>query len=201
MTQSNFLRLLAASSDEHSLDLAYDEVLRELFARPLWQAGSVLDYRVLWTDGRRARDEDPVPFQAIGLYLWGCEERPLYIGKTNNGFRKRFSRYVWDTRSQCNLARDFETPLRLHGVKGFPDEIRDWYATYTTSTVRLEGAARFAQEGLERVWFTLLPHGNSDDISLLEKLLVRSGQRWNDRAGIRELLNVDFATGTRRRKR
>jgi hypothetical protein len=135
---SAFVRLFEASMDPHPrrLAAAYDHVLRDLFQNPFWDSGAIDLRRVLWNQGRRARDEDRETFRSPGLYLWGVEERPLCIGITRGSFRQRFSRYIWQRQSQCNLAQEFGPTLRLKGIEGFPPEIRDWYAkSYRGSTV------------------------------------------------------------------
>jgi len=194
MLSSTFLRLHGVIGDSVELDTVYGNVLKQLCEVSFWEGGEIGLRRVPWTAGRRARSEDPVTFQSPGLYLWGAENRPLYIGITCSTFLKRFSRYIWQARSQCNLARDFEESLVSAGIQGFPPEILEWYAKWSHgSTVRLQGAVRFAKEGVDRVWFTLFSHDDPTEIEELERHLVPVAEGWNHRHGFLPLLNLEFS--------
>jgi hypothetical protein len=200
MAASAFGNLYEAVGDSESLHVAYDRMLADLFTSSLWESGPVELRRVLWTLGKRARTEDAVAFRSPGLYLWGIEARPLYIGITRGSFSKRFSRYIWHPRSQCNLAQEFEPSLRSDDIEGFPAEIREWYARWSKgSEVRLRGAARFAREGIAKVWFALFPHQSATEIEALERALVPVAEAWNRRRHLESLLNVEF--NRRRTKR
>ena len=193
MTASAFGYLYKEIGNPDSLGRAYDQVLRDLFESPLWERGTVESRRVLWSHGPQARTEDIRAFHSPGLYLWGIEDRPLYIGKTRGSFGKRFARYIWHERSQCNLAKNFESALVSDGLDGFPAEIRDWYARqFRGSKVRLRGAVRFAKEGIARVWFALFPHNGLAEIEELERALVPVAEAWNVYWGLQPLLNVEF---------
>ena len=64
-----------------------------------------------------------------------CFSASVWVGS----FSKRFSRYIWHERSQCNLAQNFEATIASEGINGFLVEIRDWYARdFRGSRVRLE---------------------------------------------------------------
>jgi hypothetical protein len=150
---------------------------------------------LVWSQGRKALSEDSEVFGSPGLYLWGIDNRPLYVGITRTAFRKRFSRYIWNKRSQCKLALRYGTALRSDGINGFPVEIRDWYArSFRGSKVRLVGAVRFAQEGIDEVWFALFPHGNAEEIGVLEEAVIPLAQRWNSDHTLLPLLNIQKAT-------
>jgi hypothetical protein len=188
---SAFGRLYQAVGDSDSLEAAYDKVLKNLFESPFWESGTVELRRILWGQGQEARTQDA--FGSPGLYLWGIETRPLYIGITRGSFRKRFSRYIWHERSQCHLAQQFEASLVSDGIDGFPAEVREWYARqFRGSEVRLRGAVRFAKEGIAGVWFALFPHNSPAEIEDLERALVPVAEAWNHRQSLRPLLNVEF---------
>lgn len=193
MAETTFRRLFGAIGNPDKLYDEYDSYLGDLFRAKHWESGEVRCTRVLWTAGQQARREDATTFRSPGLYLWGAEERPLYIGITRRRFGKRFGRYIWTARSQCNLARDFEHALVASGIEGFPPEIRAWYAKHGGSTVRLRGAVRFAVEGIQHVWFALMPHDSTTEIEELERHLVPVANDWNRRRGLRPLLNVEFS--------
>ncbi len=202
MATSAFGHLYRAVGDSHSLEVAYDKVLRDLFESPLWESGTIELRRVLWSHGWQARTENMTAFGSPGLYLWGIKDRPLYIGITRGSFSKRFSRYIWHARSQCNLAHEFEAALVSDDINGFPAEIREWYAQqFGGSKVRLRGAVRFAEEGIADVWFALLPHNDPAEIEELERALVPVAEAWNNRRGVQPLLNVEFTRRKTQRNR
>lgn len=179
--------------DVERIRSSYETVISKLVASEYWKNGAVEDTRVPWFLARQARNDDTKTFSMPGLYLWGVEDRPLYIGITRGTFNRRFSRYIWSARSQCNLAKDFESSLKKDGIDGFSPEIHTWYAkSYRGSKVRLRGAARFASEGIDKVWFALFPHTERNEIVRLEKSLVPIAEEWNRRKGFESLLNVEF---------
>ncbi len=187
MNPSPFRQLYRVIGNTDELSVVYRFVLKKFTRQPFWMGGAIGLRRVLWTDGRRARTEDPETFASGGIYLWGVENRPLYIGKTRGSFRSRFSRYIWDTESQCNLAREYGDALIVRGMRGFPSKTSE-----RRSQVRLQGAIRFAEEGVGKVWFGLLPHDNKAEIETLEPSLISVAKAWNHTHGFRPLLNVEF---------
>lgn len=199
MTSSAFDHLASQSVEQGSLAMAYNEVIRSLVAAPFWSGGSVKERRVLSTDAKSARKADSATFKLSGLYIWGAEDRPLYVGITGKikksgeprSFAERFGRYVGGKKSQCNLAREFGTALIERGIDGFPAEIHGWYAKNYSGTARLAGAVRFATEGIDKVWFALLPASEPGLIRAVEKLLIPVANAWNVRAGIKPLLNIE----------
>src|SRR5688572_7961635 len=104
MTSSAFDNLASQCPEQGALVLAYDEVIRGLLASPFWSGGdSVKERRVLWMEAKSARKADSETFKSSGLYFWGVEDRPLYIGMTGKikksgkarSFGDRmFSRYI-----------------------------------------------------------------------------------------------------------
>jgi hypothetical protein len=141
---------------------------------------------------RQARIEDRDAFESPGLYLWGVKKRPLYIGITRASFGRRFNRYIWSKRSQCNLAQEFEAALISKGIAGFPIEILEYAQQSLGSNVRLQGACRFAQEGIAKVWFALFPHLIVAEIEHLERALIPLASKWNESKNFGPLLNKAF---------
>lgn len=172
------------------LEKAYENMLSELFEIPLWQSGSVKHKRILWTQGKNARAEDRAIFASSGLYIWGIGERPLYIGITSNSFNKRFSRYIWQKKSQCNLAKEYRDSLVLNGINGLPAEVRAF-----GYNARFRGAERFANEGIENVWFALFPHDDNVVVAEVERYLIPVADTWNRREGLPPLLNEQHNRG------
>lgn len=187
MTRQNitaFERLFDSINDSKALYEKYDSIIKDLCKNEsFWNNGPIGLQRILWTEGEKARtDEDTkIIFNSAGLYLWGIKDRPLYIGITRNSFRKRFYRYIWSKRSQCNLAKEHESSLlESKNFDGFPPDITDWCnKTLRGNSVRLKGAVRFANEGISGIWFALLPHTNLEEIGQLEKALIPVAEKWN----------------------
>ena len=176
-------------TDEESFS-AYSEYITGLLEGDYWECGSNDNAKIPWKSGRKARVSDPDDFKCSGLYLWGGESYPVYVGKTGSTFNKRFNRYIWGQYSQCDLAEKYERELKNNGIKGFPIEVREWYKkNHPGNTSRLKGAVCFAEEGIDKIWFSLLPHANKDEIDSLEIKLIRIAERWNREHGFRSLLN------------
>ena len=95
---------------EHSLDQVvqyvanqYDSLLGRLFQKHFAEDEAFAETRIIWSHADRLRKTGA--FRSSGLYIWGVEKCPIYIGMTaSQTFEGRFGRYVWGTNSQCNLA-------------------------------------------------------------------------------------------------
>ena len=130
-------------------------------------------------------------FDSPGLYVFGSQETPLYVGQTGTSLWKRLrGRYVSGTNSQCQLAKTYATLICEQGIAGFPAHVRDWYRQhFDTSTVRLEHAVAFARHGIDTIWFALLPAEDARYVKELERRLIPVAVRWNRRSGYPPLLN------------
>lgn len=182
----------SAASDEDRLSKAYDRWVTRLLDRAAWSQGRNARRRIPWRRGEDARDELAETFDSPGIYLWGALGSPLYVGMTRSAFQSRFQRYIWGKRSQCKLAARYEDDLIEHGIDGFPDDVRDWYANFAgSSTVRLDGAVAFARAGIDDVWFALMPADRADNVKDVEEALIPVAASWNRERGHPELLNVE----------
>lgn len=190
-----FGELMACSCDPKLLYEKYDQLLAKLFSQDLLQTvpddGNPGFRRVVWSVGQKMRAKAQI-FRSPGIYIWGAGERPLYVGMTKGSFKQRFKRYVSGERSQCALATQYRDVLVQEGEKGLPDHIWEWYSKAYSGTSRLRGAARFAAEGPDDIWFVLIPHDNVSDIASLEPDLIAVAQKWNDDGPLDGLLNVEF---------
>lgn len=185
--------LLKENNNGVALYDAFSHYINTLMENDLWKSGSVTNKRVFWEDGKLAREQDKESFNSPGIYIWGGDHSPIYIGKTTTSFKKRFGRYIWGSKSQCNLAKKYAPLLLECGLAGFPVEIRDWYRkNHGNSLVRLNGSLRFAQEGIDKIWFALLPVKNIDEIDFLEKQLIKIAQEWNSNNERQALININF---------
>jgi hypothetical protein len=126
-----------------------ERMLDEVFAKSVWQEGQINECRIAWTDAARHRKSEC--FRASGIYLWGIEKRPLYVGKTGRSFAHRFNRYIWATDSQCALASRID-PKQTQ----LPEDVAALLRTKKLRA-RIDGAARFAKEGITDIWFALFP--------------------------------------------
>ncbi len=183
--------LLQAMRTSDRLPLAYASFLESLFAHPLWAAGDVLGRRIPWRAASAARRASPAGFDSPGVYLFGARAVPLYIGSTGRTLWVRLrGRYLVGQYSQCQLAATYADSIREKGVDGFPEEVRVWYRRgFRGSRVRLEGAVVFARQGIEDIWFALLPMASAADAKQLEDGLIPVAQRWNSEHGHPPLLN------------
>ena len=87
---NEYLSLYESLENTASLEAAYNEFIQTLNENDFWDSGSCIGKRVNWKDGESLRTEKT--FSSPGLYIWGCEERPVYIGITTSSFNKRFDR-------------------------------------------------------------------------------------------------------------
>jgi hypothetical protein len=174
----------------NNLEQIYDTLLQELLISEFWSLNNQKAPRVLWKDSFFCRKLNA--FSKSGLYIWGAGSVPRYIGKTNASFEKRFHRYIWDQKSQCRLAEKYEAYIIRNGIKGFPDEIHEWYKKgFGRSTVRLQGAVDFARHGLNTIWFSLFPidEKNPELTKRIEENIIPIANNWNLKNDLDPLLN------------
>ena len=183
-------KILAINSN---LEQTYAALLHELLISDFWSFENIKAPRVLWKDACLCRKSKV--FSKSGLYIWGAGSVPRYIGKTNGSFEKRFHRYIWDQKSQCHLAEKYEDDIIRNGIKGFPDEIHEWYKKgFGSSTVRLQGAVDFARHGLNTLWFSLFPidEKNPELVSRIEEEIISVANNWNLKSDFDPLVNKNF---------
>jgi len=176
------------------LGRAYADHVTAVLDSPLWSAADSGGLRIPWRSAVAACASPTLKedFRSPGLYLFGSSAGvPLYLGMARAPLRKRlWGRYVRGQRSQCQLAVDYESELLAHGVDGFPPGLRAWYRrSFGNSTVRLVGAAAFAQHGIGGIWFTVLPIADVAAIRPFEQRMISVADAWNRRQGLPPLLN------------
>ena len=172
-----------------NLNDSYSLFISSLLDSKFWSKNEPKNPRVPWQFGSIVRGERKDIFSKSGIYLWGAGKVPLYIGKTKDSFNKRFSRYIWEEKSQCNLALKYESELKSKGINGFPKEIFEWYKKNHSGSIRLQGAVAFAKYGLNTVWFALFPSDDPNTIDYLEKKIIPVANDWNINNGLEPLLN------------
>lgn len=191
-------RLLDASSDRRALAAVYESYVHRVLTGPVWSEGEHNALRFPWRVAKEVSTNPTLAegFRSPGLYLFGSDAGvPLYLGKTAKQtlWKRLRGRYLGGKRSQCQLASDYEQELLANGIDGFPDEIWDRYRrNFGSSTVRLKGAAAFAEHGIEGIWFTILPIEESNSVSQLEESLIPVADAWNQARGYPPLLNFHY---------
>lgn len=194
------VQFLEAQYDSRALKQAYARYLGELLSSPLWSTPEPEGLRIPWRSAKEAAKHPHLAeaFKLPGLYLFGSGAgQPLYLGKTAKQtlWTRLRGRYVSGTRSQCQLAADYEVALINGGIDGFPEEVRTWYRrNFGSSTVRLKGAVAFAEHGIEGIWFTILPIENCDFVGGLEQALIPVADAWNQAQGYSRLLNLHYSS-------
>jgi len=174
-----------------NLEQVYSLLLDSLLASNFWSENDINAPRVLCKDGRICLESKKDVFLQFGLYLWGASKIPLYIGKTKDCFKNRFNRFIWDEKSQCNLAKELELEIKHKGYNEIPKELITQYKNkLNVSNIRLQDAAAFAKHGIDNIWFTLFPAENTNGIDELNEKLIQIGNIWNEKNGFDQLINI-----------
>lgn len=163
----------------------YDLFLKNSFGKPFWVGGVYINQRIFWTNGELAKS-DLETFHNPGIYIWGYDKTPLYIGKAEvQTLAKRFSRYIFQTKSQCKVAEKYSAHLKYGGeiktIEGLKKE-------YDISRARAKGAKAFGEVGSNKIWFILIPL-EKEKISVFENKLIEVGFLWNYKNGFDGLIN------------
>lgn len=188
-------RSLIGAASPAALSRAYDGYIRAVVNSRLWSADCPEGLRIPWRSAREASADITLrnAFRLPGLYLFGSAAGvPLYLGMTRGQLWRRLrGRYVQGARSQCQLAADYQPELCARGLEGFPEEVRVWYRhSFRGSTVRLDGAVAFARQGIEGIWFSLVPVSEVARVRLLEQHLIPIANQWNRAHDYPALLNA-----------
>ncbi|MBN1920386.1 MAG: hypothetical protein JW892_04025 [Anaerolineae bacterium] len=183
-------RLVEGMDEPKQLAGAYTALLDELFRFPLWSSANPAGRRIFWGEAQAARRALRSLFDAPGLYLFGSELTPLYLGQTEQTLWNRLQqRYLGNEKSQCQLAATYEQALQEQGIAGFPEEIRAWYGKNFSGTPRLRGAVVFAQYGIQSIWVALFPVPRERVVEL-ESRLIPIANAWNLEHQLPGLINV-----------
>jgi len=180
--------LESIKNDQESINEFYSLLIKELLNSKYWSLSYNNMPRLNWNDAKNARKAKS-EFQMPGLYLWGAENIPRYIGQTENSFSKRFNRYIWGEKSEYNLGRKYENEIMQLGIKGFTQEIVNWCKNSYGTLARLEHTVDYVKHGIENIWFSLFPFKNKDLIKELETKLIIAGKQWNVKNNLEPLLN------------
>lgn len=173
-----------------NLEQVYSSLLNVLFSSNFWSETEPKALKVLYKNGRDCSERKQDVFSKSGLYIWGAGSIPLYIGKTKDSFKKRFSRYIWDEKSQGNIAKKLEYKMKHNNSELSREYLLQFQNELNVSNVRFKGAIVFAKHGLGNVWFSLFPTEKINEIDEMEKNLIKIGKLWNKRNGFEALLNI-----------
>jgi hypothetical protein len=165
----------------------YDLILSDSFSKNFWDSGNYKSQRIRWKDARRAKTEI-AEFDESGIYIWGFEETPLYVGKAEKKpFASRFSRYVFQKKSQCNIAEIYTERISNGQEKVFVKELQE---EFDISKSRALGAKIFGEIGAEKIWFILIPV-KKESVTHIETELIYIAEKWNRTKGYTDLINLE----------
>jgi hypothetical protein len=180
---------LSYSNLLNTLRSDYNDFLQSCFSKEYSESGAYNYQRVNWRNFEKAKIELSDSFSQSGIYIWGVEETPLYIGKAvKQSLLKRFSRYVGGEKSICHLAEQFSNHLRQDCSEKLIEEFRFQYKLSRSKAI---GVKSFGEAGIDKIWFVLLPLENNNVISGLESSLIAIGRTWNNNQGHADLINLD----------
>jgi HEPN domain-containing protein len=173
--------------DEAALKREYAAFLEHLFLTGFWPSTDFPYPRIPWKLFGKAINSLPESYKNPGLYLFGSESTPRYLGSTTTTLLKRIrGRYIGGEKTQCRLAETYRASLIAHGLKGFPEEI-----TSKVSFVRRKGAVDFANY-IESLWVVMIPAKKpvtEESVRSVEYKLIKIAKAWNSEKGYPPLLN------------
>jgi len=154
--------------------------------------------RIFFKHARESKSFFSEEFNKPGCYIFGVHKKILYVGMTTTTLWKRLggryfkgddSKQTRKILQQYELAKKYEQSLIEKGIDGFPPEVIAEYRRQYGGIVRLKHAVWFAREGIDKVWFHLLPVASVDHISTLEEILKQFCNTWNERHGFERIWN------------
>ena len=173
----------------------YNDYLTSSFDKDFWTDGIYTNQRIKWRNAKSAKSLSS--FNSPGIYIWGYDQSPLYIGKAEGqSLAKRFSRYIWQKKSQLNVAALYTQHLANGGSKKTKHELS---SEYDISLSRAKGSKHFGEAGADKIWFIHIPL----EVSVIHKLehdLITIGDKWNLMHDLPELINAIKIDKTRRKK-
>ena len=182
---ARFIEALEEKNDR-KIEQVYLDWAKELKNQPLWSSKNPDKefWRCLWTEAENAFTENKDIFTSYGLYFFGRDKEIIYIGLTGgqlkNRLRKRYFGHKKETENtefaQFQLAKKHEKILKEKGYEKLPKYVKDWYIKYNAgkdTKVRLEHAEELANEGIDDIWFGVLPM-KKVDIKQLETKLIKT---------------------------
>lgn len=174
------------NSPKH-LDKAYNLLLEDSFSKDFWEKGEYKTQRIKWKEAYAARKQLD-EFHKSGIYIWGYDKIPLYVGKAEKKpFSSRFLRYVFSSKSQCKVGEIYTQ--RLKNVSDLLS-VTDLREEFNISKARALGAKTFGEIGADKIWFIIIPI-NINLITQFETELIYIAENWNKKKGYRDLINLE----------
>lgn len=168
----------------------YDKLLKTSFNNGLWNSkGNYYYHRINNKDFFTAKKDLMEIFEMQGLYIWGVDKTPLYIGKSEKQkFKKRFNRYVSKNgkKAQCHLAGIYSKKYEKDNKE---IDIKKLMSKENISKPRAIGVKCFAENGADKIWFILIPL-KKEVIADIELALIAIGDLWNIKKGYKPLINL-----------
>lgn len=173
------------------IENSYDYLLTSSFSKEFWKQGKYENHRIKWTDIDKVKSTLKI-FNESGVYIWGHNREPLYIGKAEKqSFKKRFSRYIFSHNSQCKIAELYRNHLSNGGkILEIEEIIEKYNLNLKKHKSRALGIKSFGECENNDIWFILLPF-KKDSISGLEISLIKAGENWNNKMKLKPLINLD----------
>lgn len=166
----------------------YDLLLEDSFLKEFWDGGQYKNQRINWKNAYKAKKELP-EFQKSGIYIWGYDKTPIYLGKAENqSLASRFNRYAFGKRCQCVFAEKYSKMLdngsEIITTKKLREELN------IQSKARALGSKTFGEIGADKIWFILIPI-KKELITKLEIELIDIAEKWNLSKGFSDLINLE----------
>lgn len=202
-----------STSLQNHCDKIFDKWMEELDSNGLCKCKDDLFlHKIPYTAASGYKDEEELILNRPGIYLWGRDNIPRYIGKTEISFEERlFNRYISrnkDTNykhpTQCSISEilrveyksvrsDFEEKFKngqKNDKKTIKEQIEKEQEIIIESYERLYGALDFSKYK-KSLWFAILPFedANKKFIDIFETLFIHSAQNYNKKYEYDELLN------------
>jgi hypothetical protein len=168
----------------------YAAFLESSFSNGLWKGGEYNNQRIKLFTLEKNIFNNIGGVDKRGVYIFGHEKIPLYIGKTvkQTLFKRLNGRYLFGKNSQYELAKKHKTDILNWSEE---KTIRELKRMYKTSRVRSIGVKAFVDYGIENIWFILIPIEDKKIISGLEATLIATVIKCDGGKMAQALLNID----------
>ena len=167
----------------------YSMFLHKAFSKGFWKEGKYSGERIYWTEAKKAK-KTINEFNQTGIYIWGYDEIPMYIGKAEKQkISKRFNRYAFGNKAQFKIATDYWNHIKSGGkIKEIEELILENNLSLKYHKSRCRHAKAFGEQMTDNAWFLFIPL-NVEVINNLEHELIEIGDIYNSSKGYQSLLN------------
>lgn len=167
----------------------YSMFLEKAFNKGFWSEGEYSGERIYWIDAKKAKKAID-QFNRPGIYIWGYDEIPMYIGKAEKQkISKRFNRYAFGSKAQYRIATNYWNHIKSGGeIKTVEELILENNLSLKYHKSRCRQAKAFGEQMTDNAWFLFMPL-KIEDISDLEHELIEIGDTYNSNKDYQSLLN------------